>query len=147
MALQPTYGRLYSCFNIKHVFCYAIGLFGVGSIVCATAHSSEILILGRAIQGCGSAGAFSGGLLLCAYVVSKQKLPIYLALLSTMFMVASLVGPVIGGIFASTNLTWQFCFWINLRGCLILPSLCGPITDLIRSYRRNLHYHYGVFVY
>jgi MFS family permease len=101
-----------------------------GSIICATAHSSGILILGRTIQGCGSAGAFSGGLLLCAYVVPRPKLPIYLALLSSMFMVASCIGPVIGGVFASSSLTWRFCFWINIREYLIFHVMLQH-TDLL----------------
>lgn len=95
----------------------------LGSIVCATAASSMILIVGRAIQGCGSAGVFSGVLTLCTYVVSKRKLALLNSVIGTMFTVASLVGPVIGGIFAESYLTWRFCFWINLRESISLHPI------------------------
>lgn len=90
-------------------------LMSQGSIVCAVAPSSSVLIFGRAIQGCSTAGVFTGGLVIAGYVVSKQKVPLFISFISTMFMVASIVGPVLGGIFTESSLTWRFCFWINLR--------------------------------
>jgi hypothetical protein len=50
-SLQPTFGRIYKVFNVKIVFLIAIGVFELGSLVCATAPSSTALIIGRAIAG------------------------------------------------------------------------------------------------
>ena len=115
MAFQPSYGRLCALFPLKIVFYFANALLALGAIVCAVAPSSEVLILGRAIQGLGGAGIFSTILTMCAFVVSKQKMPMFIALISSIYIVASLLGPVIGGVFADSYLTWRFCFWINLR--------------------------------
>lgn len=90
-------------------------LMSQGSIICAVAPNSSVLVFGRAIQGCSTAGVFTGGLVIAGYVVSKQKVPLFISFISTMFMVASIVGPVLGGIFTESSLTWRFCFWINLR--------------------------------
>jgi MFS family permease len=115
MALQPTFGRTYYLWPLKPVFCSAIAVFTVGSIICATAPSSTVLIVGRAIQGIGSAGLFSGALTLAAFAVSKKKLPLFISILSSMYAVASVLGPIIGGYVTESHLSWRFCFWINLR--------------------------------
>lgn len=115
MALQPSYGRLYVCFPLKTVFCVCIAVFGAGSIICATSLSSAVFIAGRAIQGTGAAGIFSGALIMCNYVVSKEKLPIFLSIISSMYITASVTGPTVGGVIASSRSTWRFCFWLNLR--------------------------------
>lgn len=109
-------------------------LMSQGSIICAVAPSSSVLIFGRAIQGCSTAGVFTGGLVIAGYVVSKQKVPLFISFISTMFMVASIVGPVLGGIFTESSLTWRFCFWINLRKFEYHPH-CATITHFLRTKR------------
>jgi MFS family permease len=45
----------------------------------------------------------------------RKRLPL-LGIVTSMYGVASVVGPSLGGIFThSARLTWRFCFWINLR--------------------------------
>ncbi|CZR66374.1 related to aflatoxin efflux pump AFLT [Phialocephala subalpina] len=113
MALQPTYGRIYGSFSYKHVFCCTIVIF---SLVC---HPLLLLIhcAQRAEareQRSEAPGYFVHANFIAGFHLPRSKLPIYLALLSSMFMVASCIGPVIGGVFASSSLTWRFCFWINI---------------------------------
>ena len=69
------FGTLYKLFPVKYVFLVAIVLFEIGSAVCGTAPNSASLIIGRAIAGLGSAGVFSGSLVIIALSVSLDQRP------------------------------------------------------------------------
>lgn len=114
-SLQPSFGKVYTFFNVKYTYLVALAIFEVGSIVCALAKNSVMLIVGRAIAGAGAAGLFSGGMTIIGFTVPLEKRAIFIALLSSMFGIASVVGPLIGGVLTDApNLTWRWCFWINL---------------------------------
>ncbi|OCL04355.1 MFS general substrate transporter [Glonium stellatum] len=115
MSLQPTFGKVYSFFNIKAIFIGALVVFEAGSIICATAPSSSALIVGRAVAGLGAAAIYSGGMTIIGFSVPLSRISIFLATLSSMSAIASVAGPPLGGVFTdSRKLTWRFCFWINL---------------------------------
>lgn len=54
-------------FNVKWTFLAAIFIFEVGSLLCAVAPSSVAFIVGRAIAGMGTAGLFSGAVVILSY--------------------------------------------------------------------------------
>jgi len=56
-----------------------------------------MFIVGRAVAGAGAAALFSGGMTIVGYSVALRKRPIYIAALSSMFGIASVVGPILGG--------------------------------------------------
>ena len=71
------FGKFYTFFSIKWVYLVAIFIFEIGSLVCGAAPTSTALIIGRAVAGIGSAGVFSGALVIIAYTVPLVKRPIY----------------------------------------------------------------------
>lgn len=124
MSLQPTFGKIYSFFDVKIVFISSLLIFEVGSIVCATAPSSAAFIIGRAIAGLGAASLYSGGMTIIGYTVPLSRISIHLSLLSSMNGIANMAGPPLGGVFTSSEtLTWRFCFWINLRKLMRVSNL------------------------
>lgn len=71
------------------------------------------MILGRAIAGIGGAGIFSGALIIISRATPLEKRPIYTGIMSAMYGVASVAGPLLGGAFTD-KVSWRWCFYINL---------------------------------
>lgn len=116
MALQPTFGKIYTYFDIKWTFAFSILVFEAGSALCAAATSSPMFIIGRAVAGVGQAAIVAGGMTVIGYCVPLRRRALYFAIISSVNAAASIAGPVIGGIFTDNpSLTWRFAFWINLR--------------------------------
>ena len=112
-ALQPSFGKIYTYYNIKWTYLSALLIFEIGSIVCAAATNSVMLIVGRAIAGAGAAALFSGGMTIVGFSVALRKRALYISLLSSMFGISSVVGPLLGGVLTD-RASWRWCFWINL---------------------------------
>lgn len=71
-----------------------------------------MLIVGRAVAGAGASAIFSGGMTIVGFTVPLRKRPIYIAILSSMFGISSVIGPLLGGAFTD-RLTWRWCFWVR----------------------------------
>lgn len=112
-ALQLFFGKMYTFYPIKVVYLTSIIIFEVGSAICGAAPSSEALIVGRSIAGVGSGGIFAGGLVIIAYSVPLPKRPVYTGLVGAMYGIASIAGPLLGGVFTD-KVSWRWCFYINL---------------------------------
>ncbi|KAH0377507.1 MFS general substrate transporter, partial [Aureobasidium melanogenum] len=83
------------------------------SLVCATAPSSNALIVGRAIAGVGVGGLFTGSLSIIFCCAPLQRRPAIMGIVSSMWGVASAAGPLLGGVFTD-KVSWRWCFYINL---------------------------------
>ena len=100
-------------FETKASFLTALAIFELGSLIGAIAVSSEDLIVGRAIQGLGSAGILTGAFVVGTHSVRLAKRPVLFAFVGILFGVGALCGPLLGGAFTDT-IGWRWCFWINL---------------------------------
>lgn len=109
-AFQLFFGRLYSILNIKWTFLASLFIFELGSLICGVAPTSTALIVGRAIAGVGSAGLFSGALIIIAFQTPLERRAIYTSLITACYGIASVVGPLLGGVFTD-KVTWRWCFY------------------------------------
>ncbi|KAI1877339.1 hypothetical protein JX265_003347 [Neoarthrinium moseri] len=127
--LQLPFGLVLKYYPTKWVLLLHVAIFEIGSIVCATAPSSNALIVGRVITGIGGAGIGPGSFLLITYLVPLSSRPKYLGALGSVFGISSAIGPVLGGYL--TSITWRWCFWINVPAgglSLVLLVFLAPRT-------------------
>jgi MFS family permease len=111
VAAATTVGALLSRFGPRWGYLSALGVFGLGSVLCAIAPTMELLLVGRTVQG--AAGGLLAGL---GYAVINSALPQTLwtkasALVSAMWGVGTLVGPAAGGLFAQFG-SWRWAFGV-----------------------------------
>ncbi|MGC0366176.1 MFS family permease [Rhodococcus sp. 27YEA15] len=95
----------------RGAYLIALSIFAIGTVVCATSPTMEVLLVGRAIQGSG--GGLLAGL---GYAVINAALPEHLwtrgaALVSAMWGVGTFVGPAVGGVFAQFD-AWRWAFGV-----------------------------------
>ena len=95
----PISGRIYQLYSTKWVFLLSILIFEAGSALCGAAPNSIAFIIGRAIAGLGSAGIFSGGMMIILPLVPLRKRPVFISLFGMAFGLASVLGPLFGGTF------------------------------------------------
>ncbi|KAF2685009.1 MFS general substrate transporter [Lentithecium fluviatile CBS 122367] len=113
-AFISAWGKAYKHFSLRLVFLLALFIFEAGSLLCALAPNSIALICGRAIQGLGGAGISGGSYTITAFVCPPSMQPVVIGLMGSVFTVASVAGPLLGGAFSSSHLTWRWSFYINL---------------------------------
>jgi EmrB/QacA subfamily drug resistance transporter len=134
-AVTPLYGKLADIHGRRSMLLIAISVFIVGSLLCALAPAMIVLIGARFIQGLGGGGLIALAQTIVADVVSPRERMRYQAYFASVFVTASVVGPVVGGFFAQ-DLHWSFIFWINLPlGLGALAMTYGVLKRLPRHER------------
>jgi MFS family permease len=109
-AFQFGFAKLYQLFSIKAVFLMSVGIFLVGSLLCATAASSMMFVLGRAVTGLGFAGNLAGCFAVAVRILPLQKRPAYVGLMTCVESLAIIAAPIVGGALTQ-SLGWRWCFW------------------------------------
>jgi EmrB/QacA subfamily drug resistance transporter len=132
----PLYGKLGDLFGRKIVFQSAICIFLCGSMLSGISHSMTELIACRAIQGLGAGGIMSLSMAITGDILSPRDRGKYQAYGTSVFSIASVAGPAIGGLFTQ-HLSWRWCFYVNIP--LGIIALVVTTVVLRLPFRRVEH--------
>jgi len=136
-ASTPLFGKLSDIYGRRHIMLLAIGIFIAGSVACALAPTIWLLVLARGLQGVGGGGLMPIAQTIIADLLSPRERPLVQGRTSVMFMIASIAGPVLGGLLTD-HLHWSFIFWINLpMGLVALVMTERALRRLPRNDRRH----------
>ncbi len=134
-AATPLFGKLSDIHGRRSILLTGVGIFIAGSVACALSPAMWALIVSRALQGIGGGSILPISQAVIADLVSPRERARYQAQSSVMFMVASVAGPLLGGLLTD-HLHWSLIFWINLpMGALAILMSYRALARLPRNER------------
>ncbi|KAF1050964.1 MAG: Multidrug export protein EmrB [Burkholderia gladioli] len=122
IVMIPLAAWLTRVFRLRNFLLVSAVLFIVFSMMCGWSNTLALMIVGRIGQG------FTGGAMIpTAQTIIRTRLPtsqlpVGMTLFGLIVLLGPLFGPVLGGWLAE-NVSWSWCFFINLPVCLILIAL------------------------
>src|SRR6478672_3536478 len=112
-ASTPVWGKLADQFSKKLLVQSALVIFVAGSLVAGFAPNMGVLIGARAIQGLGVGGLTALVQVVIASMVSPRERGRYSGYIGAVFALATVSGPLIGGLVVDT-IGWRWCFFVGI---------------------------------
>ncbi|KAJ5660467.1 hypothetical protein N7507_006918 [Penicillium longicatenatum] len=109
---QPSFASLSNIFGRRPMVLIAILFFCIGAIVSAVAKNFTYMLVARTIQGVGGGGIIALSEVIITDIVPLRYRGQYFGIMSAMWSLGSVTGPILGGGFAE-NVTWRWIFYIN----------------------------------
>jgi multidrug resistance protein len=118
---MPVYGKLADVYGRRPVLMVGMAIFLVGSALCGSASSMVWLVVFRAVQGLGAGALQAVVQTVAGDLYSLRERGRIQGLLSSMWAVAAVSGPTLGGVLAE-HVNWRWIFLINLP--IGIAALC-----------------------
>ena len=126
----PIFGKLADLYRNRNLFIIAIALFCLSSAAAGCAVNMVTLIGARIVQGVGAGGIFALVYIVLADVSTPETRGRTLSLASSIWGIASVLGPTMGG-FIVTYFSWRWIFFINMPlGAVSLWGIGSYLVDL-----------------
>jgi len=113
-ASTPLWGKLSDLLGKKSLMQVAIVVFTAGSLVAGLSQSVGMLIACRVVQGIGAGGILALTQVVMASMVSPRERGRYSGYLGATFAVATIAGPLTGGLLVDSRLGWRACFYVGI---------------------------------
>lgn len=136
----PVFGKLSDLFGRKKVFMIGTIIFLVGSSLCGLAQTMEQLIWFRALQGIGAGAIMPVTSTIMADIYPYEKRAKMIGMISTVWAVAGIAGPLVGGFFVD-QMTWHWIFYMNIPFGIIAMIMIGlSLHEKINKKKQPIDY-------
>ncbi|MGU3435768.1 DHA2 family efflux MFS transporter permease subunit [Actinomycetes bacterium M1A6_2h] len=115
-------GRLGDRFGPKNLYIGGLVVFTLASLWCGVSGSIEMLIAARAVQGIGAAMITPQTMAVITRIFPKDKRGTAMGAWGAVAGVATLVGPLLGGVLVD-SLGWEWIFFINIPVGIVAVAL------------------------
>jgi EmrB/QacA subfamily drug resistance transporter len=132
----PVYSKLVDMVGRKPILLLGIAVFLLGSILCALAPNMLLLIVFRAVQGLGAGAITPAVLTIPGDIYSVEERARVQGYLSSVWAVAAVLGPTVGGLFAQF-IDWRWIFIVNIPLCLLAGWLI--VRNFHERFERREH--------
>jgi len=129
-ASTPVWGKLSDLFSKKMLYQVAIVVFTAGSVLGGIAQSMPELIAYRALQGIGMGGLQALVQVVIAAMISPRERGRYSGYMGAVFAVATVSGPLVGGLIVDSPLGWRWCFWVCVPIAVLAFVVLGRTLKL-----------------
>lgn len=144
--MTPIFGKLADLFGRKKIFITGASLFLLGSVLCGLSQSMEQLILFRAVQGIGAGALMPMTFTIVGDVFEYEKRAKAQAIIGSIWGVAGIFGPLVGGFFVDF-FTWHWIFFINVPfGLLAMYLIWKYLEEKIEKRKRYIDFG-GAFTF
>ncbi|GAA4116018.1 MDR family MFS transporter [Nocardioides fonticola] len=113
-ATTPVWGKLADLFSKKLLVQTALVVYTVGSVLASVSHSMGMLIGARLVQGLGVGGLTALVQVVIATMVPPRERGRYSGYIGAVFALATVSGPLIGGVIVDSSFGWRGCFYVGL---------------------------------
>lgn len=114
----PMYAKLADTIGRKPLILWGIGVFLLASILCGLAWDMPSLIVFRAVQGIGAGAILPITITMVGDIYTLQERARVQGYLASVWAIAAVVGPILGGVFAQFDV-WRGIFFVNIPLCLL----------------------------
>ncbi|PYM64049.1 MAG: MFS transporter, partial [Candidatus Rokuibacteriota bacterium] len=110
---MPLWGKFADLYGRRTAYLGGLGIFLAGSVLSGLAPSMTALITFRTLQGLGGGALIPLGMTIIADLYGLEQRARMQGYFSSVWGLASVVGPLIGG-FLTDRLSWRWVFFINV---------------------------------
>lgn len=128
----PASGWIADRFGAKRVYCAALVIFALGSVLSGNVTELWQLVVTRAMQGFGGSLMVPVARLIVLKSVPREQMVAAFVWLTVPAMIGPLMGPPVGG-FISTYFSWRWIFFINIPFCVLGVALAVLFIEDVRE--------------